>query len=178
VSQDHFVTNAHVVAGSTDAWLSFDGSLDRYDARVVFFDPDQDVAVLDVDAQLNLTPLTLSAAVPQRGASGAALGYSGGGRLQVIPTLISRPIDALGRDIYGNTIISRTVIEMKADVVPGDSGGPVVLADGSVGGVTFSQSRTEPQVGYALSPTDVAADVAKAIDKATEVATGACLTET
>jgi len=178
VSQDHFVTNAHVVAGSTDAWLSFDGSLDRYDARVVFFDPDQDIAVLQVDTELNVTPLTLSPAVPERGADGAALGYSGGGRLQVIPALISRPIDALGRDIYGNTIISRTVIEMKADVVPGDSGGPVVLADGSVGGVTFSQSRTEPQVGYALSPTDVAADVAKAIDKATEVATGACLTET
>ena len=113
VSKDHFVTNAHVVAGSTDAWLSFDGSLDRYDARVVFFDPDQDIAVLDVDAELNVTPLTLSTALPERGADGAALGYSGGGRLQVIPALISRPIDALGRDIYGNTIISRTVIEMK-----------------------------------------------------------------
>ena len=35
VSTDHFVTNAHVVAGSTDVWLSFDGSLDRYDAQVV-----------------------------------------------------------------------------------------------------------------------------------------------
>ena len=52
-----------------------------------------------------------------------------------------------------------------------------MLADGSVGGVTFSQSRTEPEVGYALSPTDVAADVARTIDKTTEVETGACLTE-
>ena len=50
-------------------------------------------------------------------------------------------------------------------MAPGDSGGPVLLPDGTVGGVTFSESRTQPEVGYALSPIDVAADVAKAIDR-------------
>ena len=46
VSPNHFVTNAHVVAGSTDVWLSFDGSLDRFHATVVFFDPQLDIAML------------------------------------------------------------------------------------------------------------------------------------
>ena len=176
VSGDHFVTNAHVVAGSTEVWVSFDGSLDRYGAQVVYFDPSLDIAVLVVDQTFNLTPLAFSQTLPTRGENAAALGYTGGGRLQLIPALISRPIDALGRDIYSNQIIARTVIEMRAAVAPGDSGGPVVLPDGTVGGVTFSQSRIEPMVGYALSPTDVAADVSKAVNSTNAVGTGACIT--
>jgi S1-C subfamily serine protease len=86
-------------------------------------------------------------------------------------------MDALGRDIYDSQIISRKIIEMRADVAPGDSGGPLLLPDGTVGGVTFSESRTESEVGYALSPLDVAADVAKAINRTTGVDTGACLSE-
>jgi uncharacterized membrane protein required for colicin V production len=177
VAPNEFVTNAHVVAGSTDVWLSFDGSLDRFHATVVFFDPQLDIAVLETDRNLNVAPLTLSQTLPTRGEDAAALGYTGGGGLQVLPALISRPIDALGRDIYGNQIIARTVIEMKSGVAPGDSGGPVILPDGSVGGVTFSDSRTQPEVGYALSPIDVAKDVAKSINLAAPVDTGACLTE-
>jgi S1-C subfamily serine protease len=177
VSDDHFVTNAHVVAGSTDLWLSFDGSLDRVGAHVVYFDPQLDAAVVAVDQPLDVRPLTFSKALPERGEDAAALGYTGGGRLRLIPALISHPIDALGRDIYDNQIISRKVIEMRADVAPGDSGGPLLMPDGSVGGVTFSESRTQPEVGYALSAEDVAADVAKAINRDAAVDTGACLTE-
>ena len=177
VSADHFVTNAHVVAGSTDVWLSFDGALDRYAAHVVLLDPDVDVAVLVIDAKVDVTPLTLSTSLPSRGEDAAALGYTGGGRLRLIPALISRPIEALGRDIYGTHVIARQIIEMRADVAPGDSGGPVVLPDGTVGGVTFSESRTEQNVGYALSPTDVAADVSKAIDRTGPIDTGACISE-
>jgi S1-C subfamily serine protease len=177
VSADHFVTNAHVVAGSTDVWLSFDGALDRYAAHVVLLDPDVDVAVLVIDAKVDVTPLTLSTSLPSRGEDAAALGYTGGGRLRLIPALISRPIEALGRDIYGTQVIARQIIEMRADVAPGDSGGPVVLPDGTVGGVTFSESRTEQNVGYALSPTDVAADVSKAIDRTGPIDTGACISE-
>ncbi|HEY7023658.1 MAG TPA: MarP family serine protease [Candidatus Limnocylindrales bacterium] len=177
VSPNHFVTNAHVVAGSSDVWLSFDGSLDRFHASVVLFDPQLDIAMLETDRQLDVAPLTLSRTLPTRGENAVALGYTGGGGLQLIPALISRPIDALGRDIYGNQIIARTVIEMKSAVAPGDSGGPVILPDGSVGGVTFSDSRTQPDVGYALSPTEVAKDVNKAIDLGSAVDTGACLTE-
>jgi len=142
----------------------------------VFLDPDVDLAVLVVDRNLDVTPLKISPTLPTRGEDAAALGYTGGGGLRLIPALISRPIEALGRDIYGDQVIARQIIEMRADVAPGDSGGPVLLPDGTVGGVTFSESRTEANVGYALSPTDVATDVAKAIDGTAPVDTGACLT--
>ena len=177
VSDDHFVTNAHVVAGSTDVWLSLDGSLNRFGAHVVLFDPDLDAAVLAIDEPLDVTPLTLSRHIPDRAEEAAALGYTGGGRLRLIPALVSRSIEALGRDIYGNQIIARNIIEMRADVAPGDSGGPLLLADGTVGGVTFSESRTQEDIGYALSPTDVAADVVKGLGATAPVDTGACLTE-
>lgn len=177
VAGDHFVTNAHVVAGSTNVWLSFDGALERIPAQVVLFDPQLDAAVLQPVHPLGVAPLTLSGALPTRGEDAAALGYTGGGGLQVIPALVSRSLAALGRDIYDNQIIAREVIELKAGVAPGDSGGPLLLPDGTVGGVVFSESRVEAGVGYALSPTDVASDVAKASNATAPVDTGACLAE-
>ena len=38
----------------------------------------------------------------------------------------------------------------------------------------FAEARTDPDVGYALSPTEVATRVAPAIDRTAAVDTGAC----
>lgn len=174
VEPAHFVTNAHVVAGANRVWVSFDGSLDRHEGTIVHFDADLDAAVVYV-AGLDVAPLELATDAPERGDRAAALGFTGGGQQRVIPAAISRPVDALGRDIYGRRSVPRTVIEMRADVAPGDSGGPVVLADGTVGGVTFSESRTDATIGYALSPTAVADSIAAATDNTQPVDSGACL---
>jgi len=175
VTRDHFVTNAHVVAGSDQVWISFDGSLDRLAAKVVHIDPSLDVALLQVDGA-NLPPLRLATSLPTRGEQAAALGYTGGGRLRLIPGVVSRTLSALGRDIYGGSIVPREIIEMRVDVAPGDSGGPLLLPDGTVGGVTFSESRQNPQIGYALSPTAVAAAIDSTLRSSTPVGTGACIT--
>lgn len=174
VEPDHIVTNAHVVAGADRVWISRDGSFDRYEASVVHFDPALDAAVLTVEG-LAFDPLTLALSVPGRGDSAAALGFTGGGRQRLIPAVVGRVIDAIGRDIYGDAIVARNVIEMRADVGPGDSGGPVLLSDGTVGGVTFSESQRDSSIGYALSPVAVADAVADALDSNRAVATGACL---
>ena len=174
VEPGHFVTNAHVVAGAERVWVSFDGSLDRHEGTLVHFDADLDVAVVHVGG-LDVVPLELATDVPERGDRAAALGFTGGGRQRVIPAAISRPVEALGRDIYGRGSVPRAVIEMRADVAPGDSGGPVVLADGTVGGVTFSESRTDTTIGYALSPAAVADSIAAARDSTRPVGAGACL---
>ena len=171
---DSIVTNAHVVAGAERVWISYDGALDRHRAEVVHFDPALDVAVLSVD-ELAAEPLPFAEAPPSRGEPAAAIGFTGGGRQRLIPAVVSRVIDAVGRDIYGNQIVARDVIELRADVAPGDSGGPLVLADGSVGGVTFSESRSDALIGYALSPVAVADSIAGALDRSSGVATGACL---
>lgn len=175
VTPDHFVTNAHVVAGGEKVWISFDGALDRYAATVVDFDPALDVALLEVEG-VNAAPLTLAAGLPTRGAHAAGLGFTGGGRQRLIPGVISRTLSALGRDIYGGSIVPREIIEMRLDVSPGDSGGPVLLPDGSVGGVTFSELRANPQIGYALSPTAVATAIDGSLRSSAAVATGACIT--
>lgn len=175
VNGTHFVTNAHVVAGTNQLWISFDGSLDRYRARVVMFDPRLDAALIATDDRLDVAPLELASEIPERGEPAAALGFTGGGRQRVIPGVVSRSIEALGRDIYGNAIVTRRVIELRADVAPGDSGGPVLLGDGTVGAVTFSESRTNDEIGYALSPVHVSAAIGPFLDSEEPVATGDCL---
>jgi S1-C subfamily serine protease len=174
IGPSHFVTNAHVVAGATRVQLSFDGRIDRYNGEVVHYDPDLDVALVYAPT-LGLTPLTLADAPPSRGDSAAALGYTGGGRLRVVPASVSRSMDALGRDIYGQTTVSRPIVELHADVAPGDSGGPVMLADGTVGGVTFSESRDTRAIGYALSPVAVADSIRGSRDRTQPVSSGECL---
>ena len=174
VGPSHFVTNAHVVAGATRVDLSFDGRFDRYEGLVVHFNPDLDVAVVYAPL-LGLEPLTLADAPPSRGERGAALGFTGGGSQRVVPAAVRRSIDALGRDIYGRQTVSRSVIELQADVAPGDSGGPLMLADGTVGGVTFSESRDDSSIGYALSPVAVANSIRGSLDQRQSVSSGDCL---
>jgi uncharacterized membrane protein required for colicin V production len=171
---DSIVTNAHVVAGAEQAWISFDGGFDRYLAEVVHFDPSLDVAVLHVDG-LDADPLDFAAAPPSRGDPSVAIGFTGGGRQRLIPAVVSRVIDAVGRDIYGSQIVGREVIELRADVAPGDSGGPLVMDDGTVGGVTFSESRRDALIGYALTAESVQESITAALDSERSVATGVCL---
>jgi Trypsin-like serine proteases, typically periplasmic, contain C-terminal PDZ domain len=170
----YIVTNAHVVAGSDQVWISFDGQLDRHRAKVVLFDPELDAALL-YEPDIRLAPLTLAPQTPPRGSDAAALGYTGGGRMRTIPAIVSREIDALGRDIYGSNIVQRKVIELREDVAPGDSGGPLLVASGDVAGVTFSESSTDPLIGYALTPDAVAQAIAPALGSEQPVDTQACL---
>ena len=113
--------------------------------------------------------------MPERGTQAAGIGFPGGGRQQVIAAAVNRSIEAVGRDIYSARTVAREVIEMTADVRPGDSGGPLILPDGSVGGVTFSESRDDPNIGYALTPTAVSSDVAPQMDSQSAVDTQGCL---
>ena len=176
VAADYFVTNAHVIAGADRVWLSFDGAFDRQPATVVDYDPDLDAALLFAP-NLGVAPLELADELPERGDPAAAIGFTGGGRQRVIPAGINRSLDAVGRDIYGQSRVQRDVIELSADVGPGDSGGPIVLGDGTVGGVTFSESRTESDIGYALSPLAVARSIADGLERTAGTSTGACLPE-
>ncbi|MEO8625638.1 MAG: trypsin-like peptidase domain-containing protein [Candidatus Limnocylindrales bacterium] len=168
------VTNAHVVAGSDKVWISFNGELDRHPAEVVLYDPELDVALL-YEADVRLTPLTLSGSVAERGQQAAALGYTGGGGLRSIPAVVSRDLDAVGRDIYGSNIVERSVIELRENVAPGDSGGPLLIAGGDVLGVTFSKSQSDPQIGYALAAAAVEHSIAPSLDSSNPADTQSCI---
>jgi hypothetical protein len=50
-----------------------------------------------------------------------------------------------------------------------------MLADGTIGGLVFAEARTDPDVGYALAPTPVAARVAPVVGRTSPVDTGECV---
>lgn len=172
VGREYVVTNAHVIAGANVVRMNVAGNV--RDAVPVLFDPNLDVALLWVRG-LDVPALRFAARDPERGATGAALGFPRGAGLTVIPAAVADAYEAQGRDILGEDRVTRPVLELRAEVERGDSGGPLVLADGTVGGVVFAEARTDDSVGYALAPTAVATRVAPGLGRTGAVDTGACI---
>jgi len=170
---DHLVvTNAHVVAGVRDPKVQRQNG-GTESAATMLFDPELDVAILRVDGAVGPS-LHLDPKDESRGSQGAVLGYPGGGGLTAGAAAVRRELDAIGRDIYGRSTVERNVYELQARVRPGNSGGPLVEKDGTVGGVVFAASTTDPQVGYAITSPQVIPKVKKAQGRKSEVSTGGC----
>ena len=175
VRSDYVLTNAHVVAGATSKGIrvaTLDGRL--LDAVPVLFDPRLDVALLHVGS-LGLRALPFATTDPDRGSVGATLGYPNGGPLTVLAAAVAGRYPATGHDIYGQDQVRREILELRAAIDRGDSGGPLVLSDGTVGGVVFAEARTNPDVGYALSPTAVVRTIAPWFGQTAAVGTGTCV---
>jgi hypothetical protein len=175
VASEYVVTNAHVVAGANARGVKVTAAGGQLlDAVPVLFDPNLDVALLHVPG-LHAIALQFARTDPARGALGATLGYPGGGGLVIVPAAVTGRYQATGRDIYDQEEVRRDIIELRAEIDRGDSGGPLILTDGTVGGVVFAEARTNADVGYALSPTAVAKRIALSIGRTGAVDTGACL---
>lgn len=168
---DLVVTNAHVVAGIARPIV--EEGRTRRRSTPVLFDPGLDIAVLRVSG-LRAGPLPIETALVQRGATGAVLGYPGGGPFKAGPGSVLDQFRAVGRDIYGEGESSRRVYQLQADVQPGNSGGPFVRTDGEVLGVIFSASATESSIGYAITSPDVVPRVNQAAAQQGAVDTGPC----
>jgi S1-C subfamily serine protease len=102
------------------------------------------------------------------------LGYPGGGDFKAVPAAVLAEIEATGRDIYNQSVTTRSVYEIQADVRPGNSGGPFVTPAGQVVGVVFSASVYLPNVGFALTGREVGPEIDRAQNAVAEVSTGAC----
>lgn len=148
------VTNAHVVAGSQDITLKRpDG--EAFGAQVVTFDDDRDLAVLDAPG---LQGPALPIADAPAGTDGAVVGYPGGqDQPRAVPAGIEAQRTAVGRDIYGQDRVEREVLFLAADLRQGDSGSPVVNADGAAVGVSFAIAPDRPGAAYALDDTELQA---------------------
>lgn len=175
VATGYLVTNAHVVAGSGPGGLKVaDAGGDQWDAQVVLFDPQLDIALLWVPG-LDAPALRFATDDPPRGAIGATLGYPGGGALTIEAAAVTGAYAATGRDIHGEATVLRDIIELQADVDRGDSGGPFVIEDGTIGGLVFAEARTDATVGYALAPASVATRIGPGIGRTSAVDTGDCV---
>jgi S1-C subfamily serine protease len=164
-------TNAHVVAGINRPRV-FDGN-GSHPVQVIWFDPDLDFAVLRVN-DLAGAPLVFNTADQPRGTAAAVLGFPGGGSFVADPAAILDQFTANGRNIYNQGDTERDVYEISADVIPGNSGGPLIAKDGSVIGVVFAESTSYAHVGYALSSSEVTAEINQARAQNRIVGTGSC----
>jgi S1-C subfamily serine protease len=164
-------TNAHVIAGEASPQIDVNGVL--YPATPVFFDPELDLALLRTSAPMG-KPLVLDPYDVPRATGGAITGYPEDGPLTVVPAGVATKLIATGRDIYNQGLVVRNVYEIDGVVRPGNSGSPLIAANGEVIGVVFSRSTTNANVGYALTSPDVLAKVAQAENRTAAVSTQSC----
>ena len=165
------LTNAHVVAGVAKPFIIDDNG--THTAKVVYFDPNVDIAVLRAD-NLAGGPLALNAETVDNGTAVAMLGYPGGKELNVMPGTILDSFTAVGHNIYNKGQTERQVYSVKTNVQEGNSGGPLLAKDGQVVGIVFARSTSYDQVGYALTMRQVAQSLTAASNKTASVSTGSC----
>ena len=159
IAHGYVVTNAHVVAGADARGIRVSGVAgDVLDAVPVLVDPAFDIALLYVDG-LTRRPLRSPATTRSAAPSAPPSATRAAAALTILPAAVSSRYPATGHDIYARDRVRRQILELRAEVDRGDSGGPLILADGTVGGVVFAEARTDPDVGYALAATEVAAHI-------------------
>jgi len=172
VGKNLVATNAHVVAGIANPYV--EDSNGKHYASVVWFDPNLDFAILKT-SNLAGNPLTIDTSNAKTGTQGVVMGYPGGGPFSATPAAIIEEIDASGRNIYGNGVTLRSVYELQANVIPGNSGGPIIESNGDVIGVVFAQSTTYQNIGYALAMAKISSEINQAkTSSLSPVSTGQC----
>ncbi|GAA4958020.1 MarP family serine protease [Streptomyces caelestis] len=167
---EHVMTNAHVVAGIDEPTVRVGGAGRAYEARVVLFDPQKDVAVLYVP-DLRAPALEFDDDAG-RGDSAVVAGYPQDGDLNLQAATVAGRIQARGQNIYNDAAVTREIYSIRSTVRPGNSGGPLLTTDGRVYGVVFARSTSDAETGYVLTADEVAGDAGRAADATAPVDTG------
>ncbi|MDI3390183.1 MarP family serine protease [Streptomyces sp. B-S-A8] len=159
VFDEHRVmTNAHVVGGVDEPTVQIGGEGRRYDATVVLYDWERDIAVLDVP-DLRARPLQFTDEDATSGDGAIVAGFPENGAYDVRSARVRGRINANGPDIYHRGTVQRDVYSLYATVRQGNSGGPLLTPDGKVYGVVFAKSLDDPETGYALTADEVRTDI-------------------
>jgi S1-C subfamily serine protease len=164
------MTNAHVVAGVPHPSVEVDGR--QLDATTVLFDPKRDIAVLYVPG-LRATPLSFGPAV-SAGANAIVIGYPENGPFTPVAARVRDRLNARGVDIYSRSSVTREIYGVRGQVLPGNSGGPLIDPSGRVLGVVFAAATDDPETGYALTAQEVAADATAGRTLTAGVSTQGC----
>ena len=151
----YVVTNFHVIQDAQAARVTLSDQT-TYDARLVGADPNNDLAVLKIDAPKDKTP-----AIPIGTSNDLAVGqkvFAIGNPFGLDHTLTTGVVSALGREIKSVTERPITgVIQTDAAINPGNSGGPLLDSAGRLIGVNtaiFSPSGAYAGIGFAI-PVDL-----------------------
>lgn len=170
VAKDLVVTNAHVVAGVDAPLVELPGR-DAEEGRVVYFDPIDDLAVISVSG-LDARPLPIVGDVAP-GTPVAVQGYPLGGPFTSTSAYVLSVGNAIVSDIYEDSSQPREIYALEADVRPGNSGGPLLTAEGEVTGLVFARGQDDATRGYAMTTEELRPALKVSPDAAT-VSSGKC----
>ena len=149
---ERVMTNAHVVAGVDSPEVEVGD--EQLEGRVVLFDAGRDIAVIAVPG-LDRPPLAF-AGEAESGANAIVIGYPQDGPFRADAARIRGTQRARGPDIYQERTVVREIYALRGLVRPGNSGGPLMAAEGGVYGVIFAAAADDEQTGYALTAAEVA----------------------
>jgi S1-C subfamily serine protease len=161
------VTNAHVVAGEDDTSVETRSGA-SLDATPVYYNPEYDLALLRVGAQL---PTLTMDPHPKRARSGAVLGYPENGPFHAAAARFGETREVVSEDSYGRGPIHRAISSLRGSVRSGNSGGPLVNARGKVMGTVFATTTDGDPGGFAI-PDGLVAEALSQVQE--EVDTGPC----
>ncbi len=165
------VTNAHVVAGQEDTTIQVGGEGPRHDAEAIWFDPENDVAVLRSSGISGVRALSQDATAPP-GTSAAIMGFPENGPFNVRPGRLGSTQPVNTQDAYGRGPIRRRITSLRGIVRQGNSGGPMVDGDGRVVTTIFATSvGLSRRSGFGVPASIVQRALARAGDR---VSTGPC----
>ena len=167
VAPDLIVTNAHVVAGADDTTVTTRHGIEL-EATAVYYAPRDDLALLRVAASLPALEVSVRRPV---GADGAVLGYPENGPFELSPARIGETRSTISEDSYGNGPVERSIVALGGAVRSGNSGGPLVDADGRVVGTVFAATTNGSPGGFAV-PSELVRAAAR--HTGDSVSTGPC----
>ena len=168
------LTNAHVISGAVKISVAFANN-QTVAAKVIGKDPDDDLALLKVNPDgLTLAPLPLGdSSTVEVGDPTFAIGNPFG----LARSLTTGVVSALQRSIQApNNFAIDNVIQTDAPLNPGNSGGPLINAQGQVIGInsqieTGTSGNGSVGIGFAI-PINTALAVIPQIEKTGKVTQG------
>src|SRR5215813_14724785 len=131
-TQGHIVTNFHVVQDAKLMEVTLPDKT-KHKAKVVGTDPNNDLAVIQIDARTGLTPIPLGTSKGlQVGQKVLAIGNPFG----LDRTMTTGIISSLGRSIESeNGRVIEDMIQTDAAINHGNSGGPLLNSQGQIIGI-------------------------------------------
>jgi len=148
----HILTNYHVVEDAKEVWVTLPGGKDPYKGAVIGEDPDNDIAVVKIDAPPSeLYPVPIGASDNLRVGQRV---YTLGNPFGLEGTLTTGIISNLNRTLPSRTGREmKSIIQTDAAMNPGNSGGPLLDTSGRMVGMNVAIATKTGQnagLGFAI----------------------------
>jgi S1-C subfamily serine protease len=150
--QGHILTNYHVVEDANKVWVTLPGGKDPFEGEIIGQDPDNDIAVLKINAPPeDLYPVPIGASENLRVGQRV---YTLGNPFGLEGTLTTGIISNLNRTLPSrNGRDMKSIIQTDAAMNPGNSGGPLLDTGGRMIGMNVAIATKTGQsagLGFAI----------------------------